>query len=465
MTTAQTLVNFIDLFDIMGPVMIGPSSSHTAGAAKIGYFAFQLLGDSPKKIRIKLFNSFSDTGKGHKTDLALLGGCIGISPDDERLLFSIEQAKAQKLEFKIKWGYHSSDLHPNTAIIELESANFQVGVVGYSIGGGRIQIIKQYRRPIGGLSNSKKSSSLDETIFQNNHNKSKSTAHEKYFTFQELSDKAKSGKQLMELIVTIQAQSHQQTSEKILEELERRWLIMVGSVAKGVSNYRRSQNKMFGGDAYRIRRSKLNILNDEIENSIYYSIGVAEHNARMGKIVAAPTAGSAGIMPGVLRSLQEKFYFSDKQMAKALLIAGGIGAVIANKTELAGAVGGCQAEIGAAGAMTAAAGTYLLKGNSEAIEAAASLVLANLLGLTCDPVMGLVEVPCILRNGMVASMVMAAIEIALDGVRYPIPFDEVVDVMKKVGDDMHSAYKETSTGGLAQTTTARSMCRGCQKCD
>lgn len=463
MTTAQPFTNFIDLFDIIGPIMIGPSSSHTAGAAKIGYSAYQLLGEKPIKIRIKLFNSFSDTGKGHKTDLALLGGCIGISPDDEQLLFSKEQADTQKIDYKIKWGYHSSDLHPNTAIIELDGLTLQVGVVGYSIGGGRVQIVKQYRRALDANQNKNDSSSdqlLNDTKQAHLHTKTK----EIYFSFQELASKANTGKQLLELFTTIQAHSHQQTSQEILEEMERRWLIMVRSVAKGISNYKRSQNQMFGGDAYRIRRSKLNILNDEIENSIYYSIGVAEHNARMGKIVAAPTAGSAGIMPGVFRSLQEKFFFSDQQMSRALLIAGGIGAVIANKTELAGAVGGCQAEIGAAGAMTAAAGAYLLKGDTEAIEAAASLVLANLLGLTCDPVMGLVEVPCILRNGMIASMVMAAIEIALDGVRYTIPFDEVVDVMKKVGADMHSAYKETSAGGLAQTATARRMCRGCQRC-
>ncbi len=447
--------SYIDLFDIIGPVMIGPSSSHTAGAAKIGQAAYLLLAEEPTKIRIKLYNSFSDTGKGHKTDLALLGGCIGIGAEDEQLLFAKEIADNRKLDYKIKWGYHSTDLHPNTAIIEIKGKSKKVGLVGYSIGGGRIEIAKQLVTAL-----DEKNSS---DTFTPNKNRSKKN-QQGYFLFKELADKANTSRQFFELILAIQQTGFNQTKDEILAKFESRWQIMVRSISKGVSNYQRSHNKMFGGDAYRIRRSKLNILNDEIENGVYYSIGVAEHNARMGKIVASPTAGSAGIMPGVLRSMQEKYYFSDKKMAKALAVAGGIGAIIANKTELAGAVGGCQAEIGAAGAMTAAAGVYLLGGKVEAIEAAASLVLANLLGLTCDPVMGLVEVPCILRNGMIASMVFTAIEIALDGVRYSIPFDEVIDVMKKVGEDMHSAYKETSKGGLAQTATAKSICSGCQRC-
>jgi L-serine dehydratase len=114
--------------------------------------------------------------------------------------------------------------------------------------------------------------------------------------------------------------------------------------------------------------------------------------------------------------------------------------------------------------MTAAAGVYLLNGNIDAIEAAASLVLANMLGLTCDPVMGRVEVPCILRNGTTVGLTFTAIEMALDNVRYSIPFDEVVDVMKKVGEDMHTAYKETSQGGLAKTETARLLCQNCPGC-
>lgn len=450
---------YIDLFDIVGPIMIGPSSSHTAGAAKIGQAAYELLGEEPTKVRIKLFNSFSDTGQGHKTDIAILGGCIGLEADDEQLLFSEKIAQENKVDYKIKWGFHSPDLHPNTAIIDLEGKNYKAALVGYSIGGGVVTIAKKHRSNI----NDKKQSDADD-LSSSLTNKKTNKKNKTYFTFAELASQASTAKQLLKLILTIQESAFDQPQNEILDEFEKRWLVMVRSILKGVSSYQRAESNMYGGDAYRIRRSKLNLLNQEIENGIFYSIGVAEHNAKMGKIVAAPTAGSAGIIPGLLKSMQEKFAFSDREIAKALTVSAGVGAVMASQVELAGAVGGCQAEIGAAGAMAAAAGTYLLDGRVEAIESAASLVLANLLGLTCDPVMGLVEVPCILRNGMIASMVFAAIEIALDGVRYTIPFDEVVQVMKNVGDDMHQAYKETSQGGLAQTQTAKNLCRGCSRC-
>jgi len=447
--------NPIDLFDVVGPVMIGPSSSHTAGAAKIGYTAYELLQEEPTRIRIKLYNSFTDTGKGHKTDLALLGGCLGMQPDDENLALAAGIARNKKIDFKIKWNYHSEDLHPNTAIIDLRGKKNKVSLVGYSIGGGRIKIHKQkleIKQP------AEKSSAT-----QSNSAK-KIKAGNNYYTFQQIKNSANTGKQFLKLALETQADHFQQTPEEILQEFARRWAIMVQSIDKGTSSRKRSEDQMFGGDSYRIRRSKLNVLSRVIENGIFYSVGVAEHNAKMGKIVAAPTAGACGIMPGILRAMQEKFQFSDQNMAEALAIAAAVGATIANKVALAGAVAGCQAEIGAAGTMTAAAGVYLLGGKVSQMEAAASLVLANVLGLTCDPVMGRVEVPCILRNGMIASMSFAAIELGLDNVKYSIPFDEVINVMGKVGKDMRDIYKETSKGGLAQTQTARTLCRSCGAC-
>ena len=238
----------------------------------------------------------------------------------------------------------------------------------------------------------------------------------------------------------------------------RRWQIMKESILKGTQTRKRAETGLFGDDANRILKSRLNLISQVLENGITYSIGVAEHNARMGKIVAAPTAGSCGILPGTLRAMQEHFKFQDNEIVQALVVAGAFGAITAKQVELAGAVAGCQAEIGVAGAMTAAAGTFLLGGNLEKMDNAASLVLANLLGLTCDPIMGRVEVPCILRNGMVTSMVFSAIELALDGVNYYIPYDEVVGVMKNIGSDMDAKYRETSAGGLATTKTACQLC-------
>jgi L-serine dehydratase len=244
----------------------------------------------------------------------------------------------------------------------------------------------------------------------------------------------------------------------------RRWQIMKESIEKGTHARKRADTGLFGDDANRILKSRLNLISQVIENGITYSIGVAEHNARMGKIVAAPTAGSCGIVPGTLRAMQKQFSFQDTEIVQALVVAGAFGAITARQVELAGAVAGCQAEIGVAGAMAAAAGTFLLGGNLQKMENAASLVLANLLGLTCDPIMGRVEVPCILRNGMITSMVFAAIELALDGVDYYIPYDEVVTVMKNIGTDMDSKYRETSDGGLAISKTACQLCSQRRQC-
>jgi len=446
--------NFISLFDIVGPVMIGPSSSHTAGAARMGYEAYKALGDVPEKVTIKLFNSFSDTGKGHKTDLAVLGGCLGIQPDDEKIIEAAKIAKKMGVKFKIKWGYHSNDLHPNTAIVKLRKGDQVVSLVGYSIGGGRIDIAKLSK-------NGKANDHIENQVKKYQPSKGASA---QYYSFNNLRSRSKSVRQYLKIVLDTERETNKSLEVAPIEEFQRRWKIMIESIEKGVKIRRRSQDGMFGGDSNRMLRSRFNILSKVVENGITYSIGVAELNAKMGKIVATPTAGSCGIVPGVLYSLQKKFHFSHGKMSEALAIAASIGAVVSRQVELAGAVAGCQAEIGVAGSMAAAAGVYLLGGNLVRIESAASLVLGNLLGLTCDPIMGRVEVPCILRNGMVTSMVFAAIEMSLDGIVYQLPFDEVIGVMKKVGYDLDEDYRETSTGGLATTKTAKRICKSCKSC-
>ncbi len=450
---------YISLLDIVGPVMIGPSSSHTAGAAKIGYEAYKLLDDIPEKVNIKLFNSFSDTGRGHKTDLALLGGAIGIKPDDERLIRAKEIADEQDIEYKIKFGYHSSDFHPNTSIVRLQKGSTKVTLVGYSIGGGRIFIADSVIERTNGKSPGDKTPSLKVKKYDPNE-----TTDESYFTFADIKQKASTREEFLQLALETEASRGDLESEDIISQFTYRWEIMKESVIKGTEYRRRSKDNLFGGDSNRILNSKYNLLNKLIEDGITYSIGAAELNAQMGKIVASPTAGACGILPGVLKSLKEKYQIPDGEIAQALVIAAACGAVVANKMELAGAVAGCQAEIGVAGGMAAAAGVYLMGGSLDQIETAQSLVYSNLLGLACDPVMGKVEVPCIIRNGMITSMVFAAIELALDQIQYPIPLDEIILVMRDIGKDMHSKYKETGRGGLASTKTAKRICHTCGMC-
>ena len=190
------------------------------------------------------------------------------------------------------------------------------------------------------------------------------------------------------------------------------------------------------------------------------AVKMGESNACMKRIVAAPTAGACGVVPAVFLSMQEKYGFSDEKMTEALYVAAGIGGVIASRAFIAGAQGGCQAEVGSAAAMAAGGAAYLRGGDAEAIVHAAAMALKNLLGLVCDPVAGLVEVPCVKRNVSGAVVALSAADMALAGVRSKILPDEVIDAMREVGMAMPACVRETGEGGLAATPTGV-RCRSC----
>lgn len=190
------------------------------------------------------------------------------------------------------------------------------------------------------------------------------------------------------------------------------------------------------------------------------AVKMGESNACMKRIVAAPTAGACGVVPAVFLSMQEKYGFSDEKMTEALYVAAGIGGVIASRAFIAGAQGGCQAEVGSAAAMAAGGAAYLRGGDAEAIVHAAAMALKNLLGLVCDPVAGLVEVPCVKRNVSGAVVALSAADMALAGVRSRILPDEVIDAMREVGMAMPACVRETGEGGLAATPTGV-RCRSC----
>ena len=185
-----------------------------------------------------------------------------------------------------------------------------------------------------------------------------------------------------------------------------------------------------------------------------YALATAEENLRMGRIVACPTAGSCGIVPSVIVAVAEEKNISEIKQIDGLLTAGMIGLIVSNKVQLAGAVAGCQAECGVASSMAAGALVEMLGGSTDEILQAAALAMKNILGLTCDPVCGLVEVPCIKRNAFLGVHAVTAAELALCGVESKIPIDEVVDVLQRTGQLMSPLLKETSLGGLAKTKTA-----------
>lgn len=250
--------------------------------------------------------------------------------------------------------------------------------------------------------------------------------------------------------------SEKEIRNKMAESLK----VMRQSIKKGLTEDISSMSGLTGGDAQKVekaRKAGKSIAGDLFSKIIANTLAVSELNAAMGKIVACPTAGSCGILPGSLTTIAAEHDCSEKQIIDALFVASGFGIVIAKQASVSGAAGGCQAECGSASSMTAAAITYLLGGTKAQVASAAAIALKNLLGLVCDPVAGLVEVPCIKRNTIGSSNALTAAEMALAGVESVIPVDEVIVAMKKIGDALPSSLKETSQAGLAATPTANKI--------
>ena len=240
---------------------------------------------------------------------------------------------------------------------------------------------------------------------------------------------------------------------RVLENLE----AMRDAIKNGQKSTQKSISNWCGDDCDKLQKrfSRVSsMFGKTFEKIITYALATAEENLRMGRIVACPTAGSCGIVPSVIVAVSEEKKIPETKQIDALLTAGIIGLIVSNKVRLAGAVAGCQAECGVASAMAAGALTEMLGGTSDEILQATALAMKNILGLTCDPVCGLVEVPCIKRNAFLAIHAVTAAELALCGVESKIPVDEVVDTLKITGQMMSPLLKETSQGGLAKTPTA-----------
>lgn len=249
--------------------------------------------------------------------------------------------------------------------------------------------------------------------------------------------------------------------EKVQSQMAHSYHIMKNAVHKALEEELVSIGGLIGGESKKLyQRRNQSVCGELMSKAISYAMGVLEVNTSMGLIVAAPTAGSSGVIPGVFLALQEEYDLSDDQMIEALFTAGAVGYIITRNATVAGAEGGCQAEVGAASAMAAAAVVSLMGGSPEDALSGAATAIANILGLVCDPVAGLVEAPCQKRNAMGASNAMISAEIALAGIGSHIPFDEVVEAMYKVGRSMPHELRETALGGLAATPTG---CQLCQK--
>lgn len=246
--------------------------------------------------------------------------------------------------------------------------------------------------------------------------------------------------------------------------MTRAWEIMKESARIPVNSPVKSMGGLIGGEAKKLSEHQAagkSICGDALGKAVTYSMAVLETNASMGLIVAAPTAGSAGIVPGLMLALQEVYDFSDEKIVHSLFTAGAIGYLAMRNATVAGAVGGCQAEVGVASAMAASAAVELMGGTPQQALNAASTVLMNMLGLVCDPVGGLVEYPCQNRNAAGVANALIAAEMALSGIPQLIPLDEMMETMYQVGRRLPAELRETALGGCATTPSACAACKTC----
>ena len=270
----------------------------------------------------------------------------------------------------------------------------------------------------------------------------------------------KSGLPISAIVLRQQAEQMEQTEESIYEHMRKNYQVMAECIEPGCNKDLKSTSGLTGGSAFKMRQiseSGKSLTGSFLSGALYRALAVSELNAAMGRIVAAPTAGSCGILPAALLTMQEEKRIPERDCVMSLFTASAVGMVIANNASLAGAQGGCQAECGSAAAMAAAAIVELAGGTPNMVEHAIAIAIKNILGLVCDPVAGLVEIPCIKRNASGVAGAFVAAELALAGIESAIPADEVIWTMKKVGDAMSSTLKETAEGGLAATPTGRRL--------
>lgn len=262
---------------------------------------------------------------------------------------------------------------------------------------------------------------------------------------------------LPQSVIEYEVDQKQATEELMWIGLENAYRVMKEAVQTGLTEEMTSRSGMINNGAKKVYNYPKPVLSREFQVLISRALAAKEVNSCMGRVVAAPTAGASGILPGVLVTLQEIHGISDRSIQEGLLVGAGIALIMEKRASIAGAVGGCQAETGSAAAMGAGAMVYCLGGSIDQVFNAVAITIQCMLGLICDPVAGLVEVPCVVRNASAAAIANSSAQIALADVSAVIPVDECVEAMGEVGQSMETRYKETAMGGLAATTTGQAI--------
>jgi len=505
----------LSIFDILGPVMIGPSSSHTAGAARIGLMGRRILGDQPVEVELSFYGSLAKTYKGHQTDTAVVAGLLGMEVDDARLPDALELARAQGVTVSVRTQVHS-DKNPNTIEMALRSTRERRRVVGISVGGGEIlmtavddhavkldgkhEIVLVLARP-GSAPAVGEAAGLAPRVIERSEGAADTLAV--LVLDQPLAADAKArlralpgvravrrlrrlyeyasrnpeplfasvaamlehgraaGASLPQTVIAYETARSGLEEVAIRRMLDRTWTVMQGAIARGLTG----ENRLVGGlmdgrDAARLAAAFAagrTVSGPVLPLAVARALASMEVNASMGCVVAAPTAGAAGVLPGVLSAVAEARRAGDREIADALLVAAIYGVLIARVAPVSGALGGCQSEIGVASAMAAAGCAQLGGGTPEETAQAMALALKSVLGMACDPVAGPVEVPCIKRNGIGVANALAAADMALAGIRSVVPPDEVILALRNVQTLMPMELRDTTLGGLGMTPTAQRL--------
>ncbi|MGD1843176.1 MAG: L-serine ammonia-lyase, iron-sulfur-dependent, subunit alpha [Thermonemataceae bacterium] len=264
---------------------------------------------------------------------------------------------------------------------------------------------------------------------------------------------------LFEPVLAYEIEQKGRTEEAIWNHLANAYKVMTDAIETGLSEEMVSRSGMINNGAKKVYHSPITVLSPEFTKLISRTLAAKEVNSCMGRVVAAPTAGASGILPGILFTLQELHQLPEETILEALLVAAGIALIIEKNAGIAGAVGGCQAETGSAAAMGAGAIVYSLGGNIDQVFNGVAITIQCMLGLVCDPVAGLVEVPCVVRNASGAAIAYSSSQIALAQVDAVIPVDECVQAMGEIGQSMEARYKETAMGGLAATLTGQQIAK------
>jgi len=264
---------------------------------------------------------------------------------------------------------------------------------------------------------------------------------------------------LFEPVLRYEIEQKGRSETQIWEGLQKAFRVMKEAVETGLSEPMNSRSGMINDGAKKVYQYPTPVLSIEFQQLVARALAAKEVNSCMGRIVAAPTAGASGILPGTLYTLQQIHQLEDRKILEGLLVAAGIALIIEQNASLAGAVGGCQAETGSAAAMASGAMVYCLDGTINQVFGAVAITIQCMLGLVCDPVAGLVEVPCVVRNASAAAIAFSSAQIALANVDAVIPVDECVQAMGEIGQSMESRYKETALGGLAATLTGQQIAK------